>query len=321
MKVYVLDDFQGTVEKLGARKLLEGLNVELTVLTEHIEDEAALVDRIKDADVLVPIRERTQITQRVIDALPRLQMIAQTGRLTGNIDLAACEARHIKVTEGSGNPIAPAELTWALLLAASRRLVPYIEHLKRGEWQRSSDQLQDEALGQVVHGRTLGVWALGRIGSRVAQYAQAFGMNVVAHGREHTREAAEQAGIPYIADRKEFLSRVDVLTLHLKLNRGTRHILTAADLNYMQPGAMLINTSRAELIERGALLKALDQGRPGFAALDVFEDEPEGVTRYLNHPRILCSPHIGFVEKTTYESYFGTAFAQVREFIQGHQGA
>jgi D-3-phosphoglycerate dehydrogenase / 2-oxoglutarate reductase len=325
VKAYVLDDFQGVVAHLDAVRLLAGSGVELEVLTRHLaEDE--LIARLGDADALVLIRERTQVTARLVESLPRLRLVVQTGRLAGCIDLAACERRGVAVREGSGSPVAPAELTWALVLAASRRLVPYAEQLRRGVWQRTmpdvvdkaADQAADkaagEALGTALEGRTLGVWALGKIGSRVAGYGKAFGMRVLAHGREATRAAAEAAGYEYAADRRAFLGELDVLTLHLKLNRETRHLIGPDDLAALRPEALLVNTSRAELIAPGALLAALDQGRPGAAALDVFEDEPEGARSYVEHPRVLATPHLGFVERSTYEAYFKTAFGQLRDF-------
>ncbi len=310
----MLDDFQGAVARLEAARLLAGSGVELEVLTRHLpEDE--LIARLADADALVLIRERTQVTARLVESLPRLRLVVQTGRLAGCIDLDACARRGVTVRDGSGSPVAPAELTWALVLAASRRLVSYAEQLRNGAWQRTAADLDGEALGSSLHGRTLGVWALGRIGSRVAGYGKAFGMRVLTHGREATREAAERAGYEYVADRRAFLAEVDVLTLHLKLNRETRHLIGPDDLAALRADALLVNTSRAELIAPGALLAALDRGRPGAAALDVFEDEPEGVRPYLDHPRVLCTPHLGFVERATYESYFETAFGQLRDFF------
>lgn len=314
MKAYVLDDFQGVVARLDAVRLLAGSGVQLEVLTRHLpEDE--LIARVADADALVLIRERTQVTARLVESLPRLRLVVQTGRLAGCIDLEACERRGVAVRDGSGSPVAPAELTWALVLAASRRLVPYAENLRCGAWQRTTPDLAGEALGNLLDGRTLGVWALGRIGNRVAGYGKAFGMRVLAHGRAATRTAAEAAGYEYVADRRAFLGELDVLTLHLKLNRETRHLIAPDDLAALRPDALLVNTSRAELIAPGALLAALDQGRPSAAALDVFEDEPEGARGYVEHPRVLATPHLGFVERSTYEAYFQTAFGQLRDFF------
>ena len=321
MRVTVLDDYQGVVPRLAATKELADVPVSLHTLTERLVDENRLIAALQDTDCLVLIRERTQITARVVEALPRLKLIVQTGRLSGCIDLAACRRRRVEVRDGSGNPIAPAELTWALILAASRRLLPYARHLSQGRWQRSAEHIGDERLGRAVHGRTLGVWSLGKIGSRVAAVGRAFGMRVIVHGRDQSREAAASAGYEFIADRSEFLAQLDVLTLHLRLGADTRHMIGADDLAVMRPDALLVNTSRAELLAPGALLDALARGRPGAAALDVFEDEPDGAAPYLNHPAILCTPHLGFVEQDTYEAYFREAFAHVRRFVAAEQAA
>ncbi|HJV28768.1 MAG TPA: D-2-hydroxyacid dehydrogenase family protein [Aromatoleum sp.] len=321
MRVTVLDDYQGVVPRLNATRELADMPISLHTLTERLADEDGLIAALQDTDCLVLIRERTRITARVVEALPRLKLIVQTGRLSGCIDLDACSRRGVEVRDGSGNPVAPAELTWALILAASRRLLPYARHLSQGQWQRSSAQIEDERLGRAMHGRTLGVWSLGKIGSRVAAIGRAFGMRVLVHGREQSREAAASAGYEFIAARSEFLAQLDVLTLHLRLGPDTRHLIGADDLAAMRPDALLVNTSRAELLAPGALLDALARGRPGAAALDVFEDEPDGAAPYLNHPAILCTPHLGFVDQDTYEAYFREAFAHVRRFVEGAQGA
>ncbi|BAL24241.1 D-2-hydroxyacid dehydrogenase family protein [Azoarcus sp. KH32C] len=317
MRVTVLDDYQGVVPRLMATKTLDGIPVSLQTLTERIADEDALIEALRDTDCLVLIRERTQITARIVEALPRLKLIVQTGRLSGCIDLDACRRRGVDVRDGTGNPIAPTELTWALILGASRRLLPYAERLSQGVWQRSRARIEDEGLGRTLHGRTLGVWSFGKIGSRVAAIGRAFGMRVVVHGRDQSREAAVKAGYEFIADRRLFLAQLDVLTLHLRLGPETRHMIGIDDLATMRPDALLVNTSRAELLAPGALLDALDRGRPGTAALDVFEEEPDGAAPYLNHPAILCTPHLGFVEQDTYEAYFDEAFAHVRRFVEG----
>lgn len=314
-KLTVLDDYQGVVCRLAAKSILDGSGIELAVLTEGIGDEQGLIAALADTDYLVLIRERTRITAAVIAALPRLQLIVQTGRLSGAIDLEACARHGVAVRDGTGNPIAPAELTWALILAASRRIVPYAGQLAQGRWQRSAPTLADERLGRALCGLTLGVWGFGKIGKRVVTVGLALGMKVVIHGREQSRAAAEADGLPYVADRLAFLGEVDVLTLHLRLCAETRHLIGDAELAAMRPDALLVNTGRAELLAPGALLRALGNGRPGMAALDVFDDEPEGAQMYLGHPRILCTPHLGFVEQYTYEAYFGEAFTHVRNFL------
>lgn len=313
-KLTVLDDYQGVVSRLAASRILEGAEIELTVLTGRIGNEPELIAALVDTDYLVLIRERTRITAAVIAALPRLKLVVQTGRLSGAIDLDACARHGVAVREGTGNPIAPAELTWALILAASRRIVPYARQLEQGRWQRSAPALADERLGRALCGRTLGIWGFGKIGKRVAVVGQALGMNVIIHGREQSRAAAEASGLTYVADRLAFLGQVDVLSLHLRLCAETRHLIGDAELAAMRPDALLVNTSRAELLAPDALLRALANGRPGMAALDVFDDEPEGARAYLGHPNILCTPHLGFVEQDTYEAYFGEAFTHVRNF-------
>ena len=314
-KVTVLDDYQGVAARLDAARLLDGLAVELNVLTQRVDNEAALASLLADSDGLVLIRERTQITASLLDALPRLRWIVQTGRLSACIDLAACQRRGIVVKDGSGNPIAPTELTWALILAASRRLLPYARQLEQGHWQRSAPTLAEESLGRSVHGRTLGVWGYGKIGRRVAAIGRAFGMQVLAHGRSGSQQAAQADGVAFIADRREFLGQLDILTLHLRLTPETQHMIGEAELACLRPDALLVNTSRAELLAPGALLASLAKGRPGAAALDVFPDEPDGVAPYLDSPQVLCTPHLGFVERDTYEAYFREAFAHVRALL------
>lgn len=315
--ITVLDDFQGLVARLDAARILDGLSAQLDVVTERIADETALVKRLADTDCLVLIRERTRISANVIAQLPGLKLIVQTGRLAECIDLEACRRHGVVVRDGTGNPIAPTELTWALILAASRRLLPYAQHLAAGQWQRSASSTEDERPGRTLNGRTLGVWGLGKIGKRVATIGRALGMQVLVHGREQSRAAAEADGYEFVADRRAFLARLDVLTLHLRLCAETRHFIEFDDLAVMRPDALFINTSRAELLSPGTLLKALQHGHPGAAALDVFENEPDGVAPYLNHPSILCTPHLGFVEHDTYEAYFREAFQHVRTFIIG----
>ena len=315
MKLYVLDDYQDVVKNLRAAGRLAGLPLDLTILTVPFASEQAAIDRLRDAEGIVLIRERTILSERMINALPALRLVVQTGRLSGAVDVAACERRGIVVKDGGGSPVAPAELTWALILASMRRIVPYVCRLQDGQWQRTAEDLGGEALGVAVKGRTLGIWGLGRIGQRVAAVGQAFGMAVLVHGRAQTAETAEKLNYEYCADRQAFLSRSDILSLHLKLNGETRHMIGAGDLALMKPDALLVNTSRAELMAPGVLLAALDAGRPGFAAIDVYEDEPAGAAVYAAHPKVLATPHIGFVEHDTYESYFATAFGQVAEFL------
>ncbi|HSN34359.1 MAG TPA: D-2-hydroxyacid dehydrogenase family protein, partial [Ideonella sp.] len=278
--------------------------------------------RLRDADVVVLIRERTPITRQLVEKLPRLKLIAQTGRFGPHIDLAACTARGIAVAEGTGSPVAPAELTWALIMAAMRRLPQYIGNLKHGAWQQSglkaASMPPNFGIGMLLAGKTLGVWGYGRIGKLVAGYGRAFGMRVLVWGSEASRQRAVADGHLAAPECEGFFDECDVLSLHLRLTDATRGIVQHEALARMKPTALLVNTSRAELIEEGALVSALNRGRPGMAAVDVFESEPI----LQGHPLLrlenaVCTPHIGYVEQDSYEMYFGAAFDNVVAYING----
>ena len=278
--------------------------------------------RLKDADIIVLIRERTHLTRAVIEKLPRLKLIAQTGRLGGHIDLAACTERGVAVAEGVGSPVAPAELTWALIMASARRLPQYISNLKHGAWQQSglkaASMPTNFGLGTVLKGKILGIWGYGKIGQLVAGYGKAFGMDVMVWGSDESRNKAISEGYRAAACRQAFFEESDVLSLHLRFNEATQGIVTAEDLGRMKPTALFVNTSRAELIESNALIGALNRGHPGLAAIDVFESEPilQG-SALLRLENCICTPHIGYVEKDSYELYFGAAFDNVVNFIKG----
>lgn len=291
MRVVIPDDYQDAVRGLTCFAKLAGHDV--TVLPHTIASG--------DAEALVLIRERTTITEELLDGFPHLKLIAQTGRGTAHIDMGACKRRGIEVTVGTGSPYAPAELTFALILASSRRICAEASALRNGAWQTG--------LGRTLRGRTLGIWGYGKIGSLVAGYGRALGMNVLAHGR-----SAPSDGTPFEPDRAAFLAQCDVLSLHLRLVEETRGIMTAKDLASMKADALLVNTARAELIEPGALLDALRNGRPGFAALDVYENEPAVNDPLLALDNVLATPHLGYVEKDSYELYFGQAFDAVNAF-------
>ncbi|MCA3238061.1 MAG: D-2-hydroxyacid dehydrogenase family protein [Curvibacter sp.] len=320
MNIVILDDYQDVVRKLQCADKLAGQS--LKVYTNTVKGLGQLSVRLRDAEVLVLIRERTHITRQLIDKLPRLKLIAQTGRIGKHIDIDACTERGIVVSEGTGSPVAPAELTWALIMAAMRRLPQYIGNLKHGAWQqsglKSAAMPTNFGLGSVLRGKTLGIWGYGKIGQLVASYGKAFGMRVLVWGREASREKAAQDGLENAVSREDFFAQSDVLTLHLRLNDATRGIVTPADLALMKPTALLVNTSRAELIEADALIPALNHGRPGMAAIDVFESEPilQGHA-LLRLENCICTPHIGYVEQESYETYFGTAFDNVVGFIKG----
>jgi D-3-phosphoglycerate dehydrogenase len=320
MNIVILDDYQDAVRKLQCASKLEAYQAK--VYTNTVKGLGQLSVRLKDADIIVLIRERTHINRALLDKLPRLKLIVQTGRIGSHIDVAACTERGIAVAEGTGSPTAPAELTWALIMAAMRRLPQYIGNLKHGAWQqsglKSASMPPNFGLGTVLRGKTLGIWGYGKIGQLVAGYGQAFGMRLMVWGSEASREKAVQDGFSAAASRDDFFANSDVLSLHLRLNDATRGIVTQEDLSRMKPTALLVNTSRAELIEPEALIGALNRGRPGMAAVDVFETEPilQGHA-LLRLENCVCTPHIGYVEQENYELYFGSAFDNVLNFIKG----
>jgi D-3-phosphoglycerate dehydrogenase len=320
MNIVILDDYQDAVRKLDCAVKLE--NFPAKVYTNTVKGIGQLSVRLKDADIIVLIRERTHLTRAVIEKLPRLKLIAQTGRVGGHIDLAACTERGVAVAEGVGSPIAPAELTWALIMAAARRLPQYIGNLKHGAWQQSGlkagSMPANFGLGTVLRGKTLGIWGYGQIGQLVAGYGKAFGMDVVVWGSNESRTLAVQQGLRAASSRVAFFEESDVVSIHLRVNEATQGMVTGEDLGRMKPTALFVNTSRAELIEPNALISALNRGRPGLAAIDVFESEPilQG-SALLRLENCICTPHIGYVEKNSYELYFGAAFDNVVNFIKG----
>lgn len=313
MNIAILDDYQDQVRKLDCFARLAGH--EVTVFTDGCQDPDALAERLQPFDALVLIRERTEITPSLLAALPRLRLISQTGKISSHLRLADCTRAGVALAEGVGSPVAPAELTWALIMAASRQLLPYCDALKAGHWQQNGGL----GLGRALSGRTLGIWGYGKIGRRIARFGQAFDMRVQVWGSEASRQQASKDGLLAASDQAAFFAGSDVLSLHLRLNDATRHRVTAADLALMKTDALLVNTSRAELIEPGALVAALERGRPGFAAVDVYEQEPDGeqLRRLLALPKVLCSPHLGYVERGGYELYFGAAFDNILAFAEG----
>ena len=320
MNIVILDDYQDAVRKLPCATKLDAYPAK--VFTNTVKGIGQLSIRLKDADVIVLIRERTHLNRQLIEKLPKLKMIAQTGRVGAHIDVGACTERGVVVAEGIGSPVAPAELTWALIMAASRRIPHYVSHLKHGAWQqaglKSASMPANFGMGSVLSGKTLGIWSYGKIGKLLAGYGKAFGMRVVVWGREETRQKAAQDGIEVAHSKAELFEVSDVLSLHLRLVEETRNIVTLNDLSSMKSTALLVNTSRAELIEPEALLSALNRGRPGLAAVDVFESEPilQGHA-LLRLENCICTPHIGYVEQDSYEMYFSAAFDNVINFIKG----
>lgn len=321
MNIVILDDYQDAVRKLHCATKLEAYPAK--VYTNTVKGIGQLSVRLRDADIIVLIRERTHITRQLIEKLPRLKLISQTGRVGGHIDVQACAEHGIAVTEGVGSPVAPAELAWALIMAAMRRLPQYISTLKHGGWQqsgmKSASMPPNFGLGMALRGKTLGIWGYGKIGQLVAGYGKAFGMKVIVWGRGASLEKAATDGFQPAGSRLEFFEQSDVLSLHLRLNDETAGIVTLEDLSRMKPTSLLVNTSRAELIEHDALIAALNRGRPGMAAVDVFESEPilQGHA-LLRLENCICTPHIGYVELDSYELYFGAAFDNVVNFIEGN---
>ena len=320
MNIVILDDYQDVVRKLDCASKLDPFQAK--VYTNTVKGLGQLSVRLRDADILVLIRERTHLNRQLIEKLPRLKLISQTGRIGDHIDLQACTARGIAVAEGGGSPIAPAELTWALIMAAARRLPHYIGNLKHGAWQQSGlkagSMPPNFGLGTVLNGKTLGIWGYGRIGKLVAGFGKAFGMKVIIWGSENARSAAQADGYSTVDNHESLFSDSDVLSLHLRLSETTQHIVKAGDLALMKPTSVFVNTSRAELIEPDALISALNRGRPGLAAVDVFETEPilQGHA-LLRLENCICTPHIGYVEQNSYEMYFNAAFDNVVNFIKG----
>lgn len=316
MKIAILDDYQDCVRQLDCFAMLAGHEVK--VFTNSARGVGQLAIRLADFDALVLIRERTALSRPLLEKLPRLKLIAQTGKVSGHIDLQAAAACGITITEGVGDPTAPAELTWALIMAAMRKLPQYVSNLKDGMWQIASTTAAHNTLGRALKGRTLGIFGYGRIGRIVAAYGQAFGMHVVVWGRASSCVAAAQDGYQVASSQAEFFGMADVLTLHLRLNAATRGIVTPADFACMKLDALFVNASRAELVATDALQSALSHGRPGFAALDVYESEPLSPTSSLLYmENVLASPHLGYVEKDSYELYFRSAFQNIVDFANG----
>lgn len=318
MKILILDDYQNVVRHLDCFARLKGH--EVRILTAPAAGAGQLAIRLRDAEAVVLTRERTRITDGLLARLPNLRLISQTGKAGPHIDIEACTRRGIAVAEGAGYSAATAEFTWLLILAAMRRLPAYMANLYAGAWQQSVPALPDwplAGLGVALTGKTLGIWSYGKIGALVAGYGKAFGMRVLVHGSEQARARAETDGYATTARREELFEQADVLTLHLRLADGTRGSVTAQDLARMQRTALFVNTSRAELVAPGALVDALKRGHPGMAAVDVYEREPLRDEPLLTLPNVVATPHLGFVERTSYETLFGGAFDNVVAFAAG----
>jgi D-3-phosphoglycerate dehydrogenase len=310
MKIAVIDDYQDAFRKLDCYARLRGH--EIAVYHDTEKDPARLAERLKDAEAVILTQQRSPFPRTLAERLPKLKLISQTGRNANHIDVAACTEKGIVVSAGgAGNPSPTAELTWGLILSALRRIPQEVQRMKEGHWQGS--------VGVGLAGKTLGIYAYGRIGSIVAGVGRAFGMRVVCWGREGSTGRAREAGFDAAASREAFFESADVISIHLPLNKETRGIVKGDDLARMKPTALIVNTSRAPIIAEGALVEALKRGRPGRAAVDVYEEEP---VLGVNHPllkldNVICTPHLGYVEQATYESYFGTAIEQILAFAAG----
>lgn len=311
MKVTILDDYFDTLRTLPCFARLAGH--EVAIWNDHVQEVEALAHRLRNTEALVLIRERTQIRAPLLERLDKLRLISQRS-VYPHIDVEACTRRGVIVSSNlhAGTPsYAAAELTWALVLAAARRLPQQVAALKRGIWQT--------AVGDTLRGRTLGVFGYGRIGAVVAGYGRAFGMRVVVWGRPASVERARADGHDAAASKQALFEECDVLSLHMRLVDATRGIVTATDLAAMKPSAMIVNTSRSQLIEPGALAAALRAGRPGLAAIDVFDQEPlrDPSNPLLALDNVVCTPHIGYVTREEYELQFSDIFDQVAAYAAG----
>lgn len=310
MKIVVIDDYQNAFKTLKCFAKLSGH--EVTVYTDPETDIGKLAERLRDADAVVLTQQRSNFPRALIEKLPKLKLIGQTGRAATHVDLNACTERGIIVSAGGvGNPHATAELTWGLILSALRKLPFEVGRLKGGYWQST--------LGIGVNGKTLGIYAYGKIGSIVAAAGKAFGARVLCWGREGSTGRARAAGFEVAKSREEFFSEADILSLHLPLNKDTRGIVTRDDLARMKPTALIVNASRAGLITDGALVDALRAGRPGMAAVDVYEKEPVlgGDHPLLNMENAICTPHLGYVTRESYEEYYAVVVDDIVAFAAG----
>ena len=311
MKITILDDYFDTLRTLPCFRKLDGHQVE--VWNDHIQETDALAERLKDTEALVLIRERTKIQAPLLDRLDKLKLISQRS-VYPHIDIDACTRRGVIVSSGqhAGTPsYATAELTWGLILAAMRQIPQQAASLRAGKWQMG--------VGRTIRDKTLGIYGFGRIGSAVAGYGRAFGMNVLVWARDASLAAAKAEGYVTARAKEAFFEEADIISLHMRLVGATRGIVTAADLARMKPTALLVNTSRAGLIEPGALVRALQAGRPGMAAVDVFEEAPLLDRQYplLTMDNVLCTPHIGYVTVEEYELQFGEIFDQITAYTAG----
>lgn len=310
MKITILDDYQNVIEKLQCFEILKGQNVQILHKTEKDTDK--LSELLTDTEILVLTRERTEITDELLAKLPNLKLISQTGKISNHIDLDTCTKHNVAVAEGVGSPIAPAELTWALLMNTVRQIPQAIQGMKDGKWQIN--------IGTTINGKTIGIWGYGKIGQKIAQYAKVFGANVLVWGSENSRSKAVEDGFQKAESKEYFFKNSDIVTLHLRLNEKTSGIVKEIDLLNMKDKSVLINTARAELIEKGALENILKNDKDILIGVDVYETEPIYDINFelLKYNNVVCTPHLGYVEQKGYELYFGKAFENVINFINGN---
>jgi D-3-phosphoglycerate dehydrogenase len=313
MKIAVIHDYADALRNTRAYPKLQGHDVK--IYNDAYTDPARVVEQVKGCDALLLTQQRVVITPQILDQLPQLKFISQTGRNVYHLDVAACTARGITVSAGGHDSKSPytttGELAWALILASLRHIPFEVENFKAGQWHST--------VGTRLYGHTFGMYAYGHIGSGVAKVAKAFGMNVICWGREGSLTRAKAEGFEAAASREAFFEQSDVISLHLPSNAGTRGIITAADLARMKPTALIVNTSRAPIIADGALVEALKKGRPGFAAVDVYEEEPVvgGNHPLLKMKNVICTPHLGYSEKGSYESIYEGGVEQLLAYAAG----
>jgi D-3-phosphoglycerate dehydrogenase len=309
MMISILDDTYDLVRTLPSFSLLAGHSA--TIWTDHVKDPEVLAQRLVDTEVLMLLRERTSIPRALVRRLPRLKLITLNG-VTPHIDLQACTEHGVAVSTRPYVSVATAELTWALVLMSMRRLPLEMDSLRRGHWQSGG-------MGRGLQGKTLGVWGYGQIGKQVAGFGRAFGMRVRIWSRDSGLQQALADGFETFPDKQTLFGESDVLSLHVRLAQETQGCVTAADLAGMKPDALLVNTSRARLIEEGALVRALEAGRPGMAAVDVFEEEPMSDIRHalLHMDNVICTPHLGYVERDQYDGMYADQFRRFLAFAAG----
>lgn len=310
MKIAILDDYQDVFRTLNCYPRLKGHDV--AVYHDSVKEPAKLAERLKGTDAVILLQQRTPFPRAAAERATTLKVISQTGRNVNHIDVAACTEKGIVVCgSGAGQVNHTAELTWGLILSVLRHIPEEVQRLKAGRWQTT--------IGTTVVGKTLGVYAYGRIGSLVAKVGRAFEMKVICWGREGSTAKARADGFETAPSREAFFENSDIVSLHIPLNKETRGIVKHSDLARMKPTALIVNTSRGPIIEEGALVRALKEGRPGYGAVDVFDDEPvlNGNHPLLKMDNVVCTPHLGYVDRDTYEKYYGAAVDNLLAYAEG----